>query len=218
MSRDGSSSPSRSRRMARSRSPPCWIRARLTYSTRPRFGRYRTCATSRYCRTENPRWSVRRCGSRSASRNDGRPRNDSRHPMNKPSPNIDQRDAPPAPRDAQTAPRDAQTAPRDAPPGQRDAPPAAAKRTAARCLVVHDDLELRLRLAALARRAISTLDADCISGTNFELMTPERLNGYAALLLIVEFHQRDPAVDPLTRLIRARKLAPQLPIFVFARG
>jgi tRNA A-37 threonylcarbamoyl transferase component Bud32 len=95
---------------------------------------------------------------------------------------------------------------------------AAGKRVAARCLVVHDDLELRLRLASLARRAISKLDADCITGASFDAMTPDRITGYAALLLIVEFNQRDATVDPLARLVRARAQAPLLPIFVFARG
>jgi serine/threonine-protein kinase PpkA len=92
------------------------------------------------------------------------------------------------------------------------------KRPAGRCLVVHDDLELRLRLAALARRAIPKLDADCVNLTSFDALTPERLAGYAALLLIVEFNARDGAGDPLARLVRAHAQAPRLPIFVFARG
>ncbi|MGB6307108.1 MAG: serine/threonine-protein kinase [Steroidobacteraceae bacterium] len=96
--------------------------------------------------------------------------------------------------------------------------PAAGRRSAARCVVVHDDLELRLRLASLARRAIPKLDADCITGAGFDGLPPERLASYAALLLIVEFNLRDSAVDPLARLVRARGLAPHLPIFVFARG
>ena len=95
---------------------------------------------------------------------------------------------------------------------------AATKRASARCLVVHDDLELRLRLASLARRAIPTLDSDCINGTSFDALTPERMATYVALLLIVEFNLRDNAADPLVRLARARSQAPRLPIFVFARG
>ncbi len=94
----------------------------------------------------------------------------------------------------------------------------AGKRGAARCLVVHDDLELRLRLASLARRAIPKLDADCISSAGFDALPPERMAGYAALLLIVEFNLRDSAADPLARLVRSRSQAPHLPIFVFARG
>jgi len=92
------------------------------------------------------------------------------------------------------------------------------KRGTARCLVVHDDLELRLRLGALVRKAIPTLDADCISCASFDALTPERIATYAALFLIVEFSARDSAVDPLARLARVRDQAPRLPIFVFARG
>jgi tRNA A-37 threonylcarbamoyl transferase component Bud32 len=92
------------------------------------------------------------------------------------------------------------------------------RRAAGRCLVVHDDLELRLRLGALVRRAIPTLDADCISSASFDALTPERIGTYLALFLIVEFSLRDNAVDPLARLARSRAQAPRLPIFVFARG
>jgi tRNA A-37 threonylcarbamoyl transferase component Bud32 len=92
------------------------------------------------------------------------------------------------------------------------------RRDGARCLVVHDDLELRLRLASLVRRAIPKLDADCITGTSFDALPAERLAGYAALLLIVEFSLRDSTADPLARLVRSRGRVPQLPIFVFARG
>ncbi|MEA3151012.1 MAG: eukaryotic-like serine/threonine-protein kinase [Gammaproteobacteria bacterium] len=95
---------------------------------------------------------------------------------------------------------------------------AEAKRKAGRCLVVHDDLELRLRLAALVHRAVPTLDADCIGSAGFDALTPERIGAYAALFLIVEFGLRDQPADPLARLTRSREQAPRLPIFVFARG
>ena len=87
-----------------------------------------------------------------------------------------------------------------------------------RCLVVHDNLELRLRLAALVRKAIPTLDADCLSGASFDAMAPERVSTYLALMLVVEFSMRDPAADPLARLTHSRAQSPRLPIFVFARG
>jgi predicted Ser/Thr protein kinase len=96
--------------------------------------------------------------------------------------------------------------------------PPASRRAAGRCLVVHDDLELRLRLGGLVRRAIPKLEADCLNGATFDALTPERLAAYIALLLIVEFSLRDDAEDPLARLVRSRELAPNLPIFVFARG
>ena len=92
------------------------------------------------------------------------------------------------------------------------------KSGAGRCLVVHDDLELRLRLAALVRKAIPALDADCLSSASFDEMAPERVSSYVALMLIVEFSLRDPTVDPLARLVRSRAQSPRLPVFVFARG
>jgi tRNA A-37 threonylcarbamoyl transferase component Bud32 len=101
---------------------------------------------------------------------------------------------------------------------RRESPTAILKRPSARCLVVHDDLELRLRLGALVRRAVPTLDADCQSGASFDALSAERLAGYVAVLLIVEFSLRDSTVDPLARLARSRELAPRLPTFVFARG
>jgi hypothetical protein len=96
--------------------------------------------------------------------------------------------------------------------------PPASKRAAGRCLVVHDDLELRLRLGALVRKAIPKLEADCLTCASFDALTHERLTAYLALLLIVEFSPTNDAEDPLARLTRSRELAPQLPIFVFARG
>src|SRR6202158_5762266 len=103
-------------------------------------------------------------------------------------------------------------------PERHEATIVTAKRSDGRCLVVHDDLELRLRLGTLVRRAIPTLDADCISSASFDALPPERIATYFALFLIVEFNLRDSAVDPLARLARSREQAPRLPIFVFARG
>ncbi len=103
-------------------------------------------------------------------------------------------------------------------PERREATIASPKRSDGRCLVVHDDLELRLRLGTLVRRAIPTLDADCISSASFDALAPERIGTYTALFLIVEFNPSDSAVDPLARLLRAREQSPRLPIFVFARG
>jgi tRNA A-37 threonylcarbamoyl transferase component Bud32/DNA-binding NarL/FixJ family response regulator len=103
-------------------------------------------------------------------------------------------------------------------PERRDATSPPIKRSAVRCLVVHDDLELRLRLATVVRRATPALDADCINCASFDALPRERIAGYAALFLIVEFSLRDNAADPLARLARSREQAPHLPIFVFARG
>ena len=101
---------------------------------------------------------------------------------------------------------------------RRESTIGAIKRDSGRCLIVHDDLELRLRLASLVRRAIPTLGADCVNSASFDALTAERISAYLALFLIVEFSLRDNAVDPLARLARSRTQAPRLPIFVFARG
>src|ERR1700721_1966089 len=101
---------------------------------------------------------------------------------------------------------------------RRESSIASPKRATGRCLVVHDDLELRLRLASLVRRAVPTLDADCIGSASFDALAPERIATYVALFLIVEFGLQDSAADPLARLERSHGQAPRLPIFVFARG
>jgi tRNA A-37 threonylcarbamoyl transferase component Bud32/ActR/RegA family two-component response regulator len=93
---------------------------------------------------------------------------------------------------------------------------AAATIPARLCLVVHDDLELRLRLAGLVRRAAGTLDADSVTRSGLDNLSADQLRSYAAVMLVLEFMQRggDDALAALTRL-RAR--APMMPIFVFAR-
>src|SRR6202051_2674815 len=101
---------------------------------------------------------------------------------------------------------------------RRESSLATPTRAAGRCLVVHDDLELRLRVASLVPRAVPALDADSISSESFDALTPERVATYVALFLIVEFGLHDGAVDPLARLARSRGQASRLPIFVFARG
>jgi ActR/RegA family two-component response regulator/predicted Ser/Thr protein kinase len=83
------------------------------------------------------------------------------------------------------------------------------------CLVVHDDLELRLRLAGLVRRA-ATLDADALPSSALENLSVEQLRSYRAVLIIVEF-MRNGGADPLAVVARLRARAPAMPIFVFAR-
>jgi len=85
------------------------------------------------------------------------------------------------------------------------------------CLVVHDDLELRLKLASLVRRSAVKLDADTINQAGFDALSAERLRSYAAVLLIVEFMRRGNGHDPLEVVTRLHNQAPHLPIFVFAR-
>jgi ActR/RegA family two-component response regulator/predicted Ser/Thr protein kinase len=84
------------------------------------------------------------------------------------------------------------------------------------CLVIHDDLELRLRLASLVRRAVSTLEADSLSIAGLENLSVEQLRSYRAVLVIVEFMKQSGA-DPLAVVARLHARAPLVPILVFAR-
>jgi DNA-binding NarL/FixJ family response regulator len=94
---------------------------------------------------------------------------------------------------------------------------AAATTPARLCLVVHDDLELRLRLAGLIRRAAASLEADSMSSSGLENLSAEQLRPYIAVMLVVEFMQRGSEGDPLAAVTRLRARAPLMPIFVFAR-
>jgi eukaryotic-like serine/threonine-protein kinase len=96
--------------------------------------------------------------------------------------------------------------------------PIPAERNRALCLVVHDELELRLRLAALIRRAIPKIDADTVTRAGFDAISIERLRAYVAVMFIVEFSPPEAAAAALTSLELLHKRAPNLPIFVFARG
>jgi FixJ family two-component response regulator/predicted Ser/Thr protein kinase len=85
------------------------------------------------------------------------------------------------------------------------------------CLVVHDDLELRLRLAGLVRRAIPALDTHCVGGAGLENLSADQLRAYGAVLIIVEFMQKSAGLDPLTAVARLHARAPLMPILLFAR-
>ena len=86
------------------------------------------------------------------------------------------------------------------------------------CLIVHDELELRLRLAGLVRRAMPKIDADTVTRAGFEAISVERLRAYVAVMFIVEFSPPDAASGSLASLKRLHEQVPNLPIFVFARG
>jgi DNA-binding NarL/FixJ family response regulator len=100
------------------------------------------------------------------------------------------------------------------------APPAGVERTRGTvlCLIVHDELELRLRLAGLVRRAMPKIDADTVTRAGFDAISIERLRAYVAVMFIVEFSPPDAATGSLASLKRLHEQAPNLPIFVFARG
>jgi Protein kinase domain len=93
-----------------------------------------------------------------------------------------------------------------------------ASRTTSLCLVVHDELELRLRLASLLRRANPRLDADTVTRAGFDATRFDRLHAYCAVMLIIEFSPPEAAAGPLASLARLHEQLPDLPIFVFARG
>ena len=86
------------------------------------------------------------------------------------------------------------------------------------CLIVHDELELRLRLAGLVRRAMPKVDADTVTRAGFEAISVDRLRAYVAVMFIVEFSPPDAATGAMNSLARLHEQAPNLPIFVFARG
>src|SRR6202166_975273 len=86
------------------------------------------------------------------------------------------------------------------------------------CLIVHDELELRLRLAGLVRRAMPKIDADTVTRAGFEAISIERLRAYVAVMFIVEFSPPDAASGSPASLRRLHEQSPNLPIFVSARG
>jgi hypothetical protein len=99
-------------------------------------------------------------------------------------------------------------------------PPAAGERVRGTvlCLIVHDELELRLRLAGLVRRAMPKIDADTVTRAGFDAISIERLRAYVAVMFIIEFSPPEASASSLASLKRLHEQAPNLPIFVFARG
>ena len=86
------------------------------------------------------------------------------------------------------------------------------------CLIVHDELELRLRLAGLVRRAMPKIDADTVTRAGFDAISIERLRAYVAVMFIVEFSPPEAAAGSMAALKSLHEQMPGLPIFVFARG
>ncbi|HEX3950442.1 MAG TPA: serine/threonine-protein kinase [Steroidobacteraceae bacterium] len=99
-------------------------------------------------------------------------------------------------------------------------PPAGGERSRGTvlCLIVHDELELRLRLAGLVRRAMPKIDADTVTRAGFDAISIERLRAYVAVMFIVEFSPPEAAAASLASLKHLHEQAPNLPLFVFARG
>jgi tRNA A-37 threonylcarbamoyl transferase component Bud32/ActR/RegA family two-component response regulator len=86
------------------------------------------------------------------------------------------------------------------------------------CLIVHDDLALRLQLAALARRAWPTLAADCVDRAALSAMAAQRLGGYSVVILVLDFASTSAGSQGLAHVARLRESAPRVPIIVLARG
>ena len=84
-------------------------------------------------------------------------------------------------------------------------------------LIVHDDLELRLKVADLLRRAGASQRFDSATRSAFEAIPIDELQRYATLFLVLEF-SGDSGSDPLVTLSRLHDQAPRLPVFVIARG
>jgi serine/threonine protein kinase len=84
--------------------------------------------------------------------------------------------------------------------------------------VVHDDMDMRLKLAELVRTATIRTAADTMSRASFEQLPLDRIRDYGAVLLVIEFMPREPGIDPLASLVRLHRELPLMPLFVFARG
>src|SRR5258707_5271928 len=70
------------------------------------------------------------------------------------------------------------------------------------CLIVHDELELRLRLAGLVRRAMPKIDADTVTRAGFDAISIERLRAYVAVMFIIEFSTPPASAGSLHSLQR----------------
>jgi serine/threonine protein kinase len=62
------------------------------------------------------------------------------------------------------------------------------------------------------------IDADTVTRAGFDAISIERLRAYVAVMFIVEFSPPEAAAGSLAALKRLHEQAPNLPIFVFARG
>ena len=88
---------------------------------------------------------------------------------------------------------------------------------AARGLIVHDDLELRLKVADLLRNAGATRPFDTAAAGDFEALPTEAIDPYAAFFLILNFAGEAQA-QSLRTLTRLRTQVPRTPVFVIACG
>ncbi len=102
-------------------------------------------------------------------------------------------------------------------PVSEPAPPVARVRPA-QVLIIHDDLDIRLKLAELLRRADPAADSDGVSTGGYAQMRPEALRGYRSVVFFLQFTQAEPSATTLLPVARLRDQLPRMPIFVIARG
>jgi serine/threonine-protein kinase PpkA len=111
------------------------------------------------------------------------------------------------------------TAP-ESPPSAAPTPPAAAPRPArARFLVVHDELELRLKLADMVRTCWAQANVDTCTRAAARGTSAERNEPYQALLAVVDFAALSAdGSGPFAVLQKLREQAEGVPIVVIASG
>ena len=89
---------------------------------------------------------------------------------------------------------------------------------AAPVLIVNDDLEFRLKLAELLRRASGAVESDGISGGGYVDMSIDALRKYKVVFFFLQFTQDEPRATTLLPVARLRDQIPRMLIFVIARG
>jgi DNA-binding response OmpR family regulator len=85
-------------------------------------------------------------------------------------------------------------------------------------LIVHDDLDIRLKVGDLLRKAGTQRRFDSSSLTAFQALAVDEIRGYAALFFVLEFADASAGADSLLAITRLRDQIPRLPIFIIARS
>ncbi|MDP9014597.1 MAG: protein kinase [Pseudomonadota bacterium] len=85
-------------------------------------------------------------------------------------------------------------------------------------LIIHDDLDIRLKVADLLRKAGTQRRFDSSGLKAFQALGVEEMGQYAALFFVLEFADASGGADSLLTLSRLRDQLPRLPLFVIARG
>jgi ActR/RegA family two-component response regulator len=99
---------------------------------------------------------------------------------------------------------------------QREAPRAAVR--PAQILIVNDDLEIRLKMAALLRRAEPSADSDGLGTAAYAALSTDALRRYRAVFFFLQFAGGAPLAETLLPVARLRDQSPRALIFVIARG